>query len=82
MFRLEPCSHNSQQSSYHFFNSNLMCRYIIQFESIPKKKNVFRYGDYGDKFYIILKGKVSVHVPIKVQSQNRDDDSIYSYLMV
>ena len=38
-------------------------RHIIKFESILKTKNVFRYGDYGDKFYIILKGSVSVHVP-------------------
>lgn len=49
---------------------------IIQFESMSKGKRVFRYGDYGDKFYIILKGEVSVHAPVKVFSKdhNENDD--------
>ena len=27
---------------------------------------VFDYGDIGDKFFIILKGKVSILIPLKV----------------
>ena len=27
---------------------------------------VFDYGDKGDKFFIILKGKVSIQIPMKV----------------
>ena len=37
---------------------------------------VFRYGDYGDKFYIICEGTVSVHIPIKIQS--KEDQQIFS----
>jgi hypothetical protein len=28
---------------------------------------VFKYGDYGDLFYVIIDGTVSVHVPMKMQ---------------
>lgn len=28
-------------------------------------REIFRYGDYGDKMYIILKGRVSIHIPNK-----------------
>jgi len=27
---------------------------------------LMRYGDYGDKYYIILKGSVGVYIPIKM----------------
>ena len=30
---------------------------------IPANKYVVKYGDYGDKFYIILKGELTVQVP-------------------
>lgn len=36
---------------------------------------VFRYGDYGDKFYIILEGTVSVNIPMKVTKDNYDESS-------
>ncbi|CAI2377406.1 unnamed protein product [Moneuplotes crassus] len=42
---------------------------IIKFEEFTQGKRVFRFGDYGDKFYIICKGTVSVHIPIKVSAE-------------
>lgn len=42
---------------------------IIKFEEFTQGKRVFRFGDYGDKFYIICRGTVSVHVPIKVSAE-------------
>jgi len=34
----------------------------LQYEYIPKGGAVFRYGEYGEKFYIILKGEVAVKI--------------------
>ena len=57
---------------------------IITFETISEGKRVFRFGDYGDKFYIILKGTVSVHVPTKVQIKEDPEDrcpcKLWNYL--
>ena len=35
----------------------------LKLESCKKGKSIIRYGDRGDKFYIILQGRVSVQVP-------------------
>jgi CRP-like cAMP-binding protein len=32
----------------------------MRHEFVPKGQFVFRQGDYGDKFYIIIRGKVQV----------------------
>ena len=34
---------------------------IIQFEEYQSGEVVFRYGDVGDKFYVIIKGQITVH---------------------
>ena len=47
---------------------------IIKFERLKKDNRVFRYGDYGDKFYIILEGTVSVSIPMKVQKETKYED--------
>jgi len=39
-----------------------MC-YSLHYENVDPGDVVFRQGDYGDKFYIILKGKVQVSIP-------------------
>ena len=31
---------------------------------------IFNYGDYGDKYYIILKGKATVATPIVGRSES------------
>ncbi len=36
---------------------------MLTYESFKKGSNVFEWGSFGDKFYIILKGKVSVQIP-------------------
>lgn len=40
---------------------------ILTCEVKQKGQTVFKYGSYGDKFYIIIGGTVSVHVPQKVE---------------
>ena len=46
----------------------------MKFEHFAKNSRVFRYGDYGDKFYIILEGTVSVSIPMKTQIEQQEDD--------
>lgn len=48
--------------------------FYIQLESLEKDNILFRNGDKGDKFYIILNGKVAILVPkdIKVRMSERD----------
>ena len=36
-------------------------------EEFKQKQNVFKFGDTGNKFYIILDGKVAVLIPDKVR---------------
>jgi len=36
---------------------------VLHYEHFKKGTNVFDWGSFGDKFYIILRGKVSVQVP-------------------
>jgi CRP-like cAMP-binding protein len=35
----------------------------MQYLHFKKGDYVFKFGDFGDKFYIILKGEVSVRIP-------------------
>ena len=35
----------------------------LEYEYYKKNQIVFDYGSYGNKFYIIIKGKVSVLIP-------------------
>ncbi|KAL4429515.1 hypothetical protein ABPG74_014290 [Tetrahymena malaccensis] len=39
------------------------CIQYLHYEFVPKGKFLFHYGDIGEKFYFIAKGKVSIHVP-------------------
>eukprot|EP00347_Sterkiella_histriomuscorum_P018268 403346159 len=55
----------------------------LQYEHFDSGEYVFQDGDLGDKFYIILKGRVSVQLPYYVDStgaeQNDDKVSINSH---
>jgi CRP-like cAMP-binding protein len=35
----------------------------MMLEQYPKTTTIFRLGDIGTKFYIILKGSVGVYIP-------------------
>ena len=35
----------------------------FQLREIKEKTNVFKYGDEGDFFYVIIEGKIGVHIP-------------------
>lgn len=41
----------------------------IQLLELPATATVFEYDSYGDLFYIILEGEVSVHVPDKASGE-------------
>jgi hypothetical protein len=35
----------------------------IHFVKFNKGTDIFKYGDYGDEFFVIMKGNVGVHIP-------------------
>ena len=40
----------------------------LTFQFFDAGQTVFNYGDFGSRFYIILKGKASVLIPMKKAS--------------
>lgn len=46
---------------------------VLKFEKINGSQNVITHGDNGNKFYIILKGVVSVQIP----NPNMPDRALY-----
>lgn len=42
----------------------------IKYEHFAEGETVFSHGDYGDKFYIIIKGQVGVLIPPKVKQND------------
>ena len=51
-------------------NTNILLNQISQYMKIyhlHSNQLLFRFGDFGDKFYFIFKGKVAVLVPKKIQ---------------
>eukprot|EP00347_Sterkiella_histriomuscorum_P023519 403334331 len=42
----------------------------LKYENISAQKNVIQYGEYGDRFYIILEGQVSVWIPDKDKNKS------------
>ena len=36
----------------------------LEYQQLPKNAAVMRYGEEGERFYLILKGKVSIWVPV------------------
>lgn len=41
----------------------------MDFEEMQKGDSVMRFGEMGTKYYIVLKGKVSVRVPSIVEKK-------------
>lgn len=39
----------------------------VQYERFHAKQTVFKFGDYGDKYYLLLTGRVGIEVPIPQQ---------------
>jgi len=52
----------------------------LEIKNLPKKKILFRYNDLGDKFYIILSGKVSLLIP-KTKRISLTGGAFYDYLI-
>lgn len=39
------------------------------YEEMQQDDYVFKFGSYGDKFYLILKGSVRILIPVKDKTQ-------------
>merc|ERR1719217_59650 len=46
-----------------------VCRHL-GLESFGTAERIFDYGDHGDRFYIILEGRVSIEVPRRPPGEN------------
>jgi len=42
----------------------------MKYEFCPKDKNIIQFGEYGDKFYMVIKGKVDVRIPKKFRESS------------
>ena len=60
--------HNNDENDKYFRLLRYVSEHII-YEKYASKRLIMRYGDIGDKFYIILHGLVSIIIPIKVNTQ-------------
>ena len=45
----------------------------FQIEFIPKRSLAFNYGDAGDKYYIVISGKLEVWIPIMNEEKTKID---------
>ena len=52
----------------------------IQLEKFEKNNIIYKYGDYGEKFYIILRGKVGFLIP-KLYKCNLNEEEYIEYLL-
>lgn len=50
-------------------NAHISCCNYLFYEFIPANQYVFRYGDPGTKFYILLSGAVTIEIPINDSGQ-------------
>ena len=41
----------------------------VKLEIFLEDETIIKYGEFGDKFYIILKGSVSIYKPIYIETQ-------------
>lgn len=56
---------NSKQGE----NAHILCCQYLLYDFIPANQYVFRYGDPGTKFFILLSGAVSIQIPINDSGQ-------------
>lgn len=57
------------------------CLESLSYEFMPKETAIFHLGDKGDKFYIILKGSVSICVPVqqaKIDEETAQRKNLYN----
>ena len=40
----------------------------LNYQYVTANESVFRYGDEGDRFYFLLRGKCSVHIPHEMKN--------------
>ena len=78
------CITTTLLDSVKFFKDNKLSFKDLQFISrvmtysyFEKGESIIEYNSYGDKFYIILKGCVSVLIPIKVEDRDGTIHTIF-----
>ena len=52
----------------------------MKYKYFGERETIFKFGDYGDQFYIILEGKVSVRVP-KVVKLSFTRHELFKYIL-
>ncbi|EWS72675.1 cyclic nucleotide-binding domain protein (macronuclear) [Tetrahymena thermophila SB210] len=53
----------------------LQCAQFFKYQFCSAEDKVFEQGETGDKFYVILRGKVSIHVDFKRQDTNNEQQN-------
>ncbi|KAL4479216.1 hypothetical protein ABPG72_011428 [Tetrahymena utriculariae] len=53
----------------------LQCAQFFKYQFCRNEEKVFEQGEIGDKFYVILRGKVSIHVDFKRQDTNGEQQN-------
>ena len=61
-------------------NLSVSCANHLQFFKIKKGDILFKIGDFGDKFYFLLKGRVEVLKLININNTERTYNEYFSYL--
>ena len=56
-----------------------LCK-LLNFETFSPKETIINFGEPGDKFYIVFKGKVGVYKPIYKEKEMSVND-FYSYII-
>ncbi|KAL4461406.1 hypothetical protein ABPG73_017683 [Tetrahymena malaccensis] len=53
----------------------LQCAQFFKYQFCKSEEKVFEQGEVGDKFYVILRGKVSIHVDFKRQDTSSEQQN-------
>lgn len=74
-----PLFEKLKMTNYDFHHKQRLYQ-AMQYRYFNQNDTIFNFGDIGDQFYIILKGKVSVRIP-KQQSLNLTRYEFFKFIL-